>query len=71
MIDTALNYQSASNRTAVALLQRAALVMQERRPSAKVEHAAGSLALIVIRMATEGAPDVADELERVAMLLRA
>ena len=52
------------------LLERAAQVLRDREPSPRVEYAAGTLALLVIQMATEGAPDVADELVRLAHMLR-
>ena len=60
----------ASHRTAVALLQRAALVLDEFPQSAKIEHAAGTMALMVIRMVNGGVSDVAEELERLAVFVR-
>jgi len=56
--------------TAPELLERAAQVLRDRQPSPKVDYAAGTLALLIIQMAERGAPDAADELVRLAYMLR-
>lgn len=54
---------------APALLERAAMILRDMPQSARIEHAAGTMALMVVRMVQGGAPDVAGELRRLAEFL--
>jgi hypothetical protein len=60
----------STNATACALLERAAMVLRDMPQSERIEHAAATMALLVIGMINGAAPDVAGELERLAGYLR-
>jgi hypothetical protein len=64
------NAQERRMTTAPALLERAAMILRDMPQSPRIEHAAGTMALMVVRMVNGGVADVADELEMLAGLLR-